>query len=291
MNRGYSCVVSHLFLLMGLVTTTQAQAQYYYQQQQRYYYQQRQQSYYPRQPSYYPRQPSYYPRQPSYYQRHPSYYPQQPPYYPQQPSYYPQQPSYFPQQLSPDYQDREQESPSHYQPQRQSRETIGTLFTAGSHVTVNGQSGTNGRSLRSGDTIATGSASSALMTFDGRVMQLDQNTKLEIRLHSPDNLKCTLSASLTTGQIFLNGHSTCVRNGRVLFAVHSEVDYEFASGGSPLGVKEGEVVVQTPAERVSVPAPARVSLGADGRVLEQQAMTDAEWGSMTAWRKAYTFQQ
>jgi len=167
---------------------------------------------------------------------------------------------------------------------------MGILLVAGFHVTVNGQSGTNGRTICGGDTVATGSGTSALIRIDGRKVQLDQNTELDLQLHAPNDLRCTLSITLGTGQIFLDGESTCVSNRSVLFAAHSQVDYETLSDVSALGLMEGEVVVKTPTEQVSVPAPARLVFSADGRILEQNSASEADLRLMTAWRKPFNFQ-
>ena len=168
---------------------------------------------------------------------------------------------------------------------------MGTLFVAGHSVFVNGQTAPNRMSIRSGDTVATGSTSSAKVTLRGGSIQLDENTNVNFLGNIGNYLGCTLIATLNTGQTFTEGKNICVSAGGVLFAPQSKYLSKRIPEGevlAVLAVAEGEVIMSD-AEQTLVATTLTQASIVGGRISEQHPISEAELHSITGWRNQYAF--
>jgi hypothetical protein len=166
---------------------------------------------------------------------------------------------------------------------------MGTLFVAGHSVIVNGQTAPNRMSIRSGDTVATGSTSSALVRLRGGSVQLDENTNLSFLDHIGNYLGCTLITTINTGQIFSEGENVCASAGGVLFAAQSKYLVKRISEGEVLAaVAEGKVTISGAEQTLVATALTQASI-VGGRISEQHPISEAELHSITGWRNQYAF--
>jgi hypothetical protein len=142
-------------------------------------------------------------------------------------------------------------------------------------------------SVRSGDTVATGPASSALIRLRGSLVQLDENTDPSFFEHARNYLGCTLSVVLNIGQMDVDAEGTCLSGGGASFLSGSRFNLKIVPGGAVLTVTEGKVVIWG-TERASVAAGTQASI-LDGRIVEQHRISAAELRSTIGWRERYTF--
>jgi hypothetical protein len=165
---------------------------------------------------------------------------------------------------------------------------LGTLFTAGPLVSVNGQIVANGTPIGSGDTVVTGAASSAFLSLSGGgSVQLDQNTQSSLYAQARDAIGCALRIVIPVGQNYVEGHGLCGDGGGVAFAANSQLNLRIVAGGAVLTVTEGNVVLSA-AQRVSITAGTQVSV-IGGRINEQHRITPAEQEAIVGWRGQYVF--
>lgn len=169
-------------------------------------------------------------------------------------------------------------------------QTIGWLFTAGLGVFVNGRSAAIGMPINSGDTVATGTDSSATIQLaaSGSV-QLDAETQTQFVSFVQASFGCVVRAVLNTGQLYANGTSACVSRGASFILPRSEFNYQAISGAEVLTVTAGNVLVSG-AQWTTIPAGTQATI-AGGRIVAQRQVGFEEMRRITGWRERYRFTQ
>ena len=168
---------------------------------------------------------------------------------------------------------------------------IGTMRVAGDHVTVNGRPADDETDIFSGDDVATGPASSALVEFqDGGIVQLDENTDPSWRHTATGPDQCSLAMSMQYGQFYAETKKCALDVD--LNALRSQADTRFNLEArnpslSTLSVLDGRVAVA--ATQPVVVGEAEQAQIAGNHVVHTAPLSKAQMDAAVAWRSKYSF--
>jgi hypothetical protein len=166
---------------------------------------------------------------------------------------------------------------------------VATMLVSGPYVTINGSPAANGVTVRSGDRVATGPGSSAIIDFyAGSRIQLDANTDPDIFGSFTGYVGCWIR--VLTGQTYTegSGQRVCFGSGAEQILSQSAFNLQVGPGGELLTVTEGAATVAG-AQPTTVAAGTQVSIASGGRIVSERAVGPGELAQITAWRGRYAF--
>jgi hypothetical protein len=124
------------------------------------------------------------------------------------------------------------------------REILGSLEVDGGNAFINGSRAYPGASVRDGDVVTTGSATSVRVRFrDDGFVQLDENTDPLFRLFREGG--CIL-VKIATGQAFVDARRICIEDPNLVVVLNSKVNWRIEGAQSVVTVIEGSVSVERP---------------------------------------------
>lgn len=168
---------------------------------------------------------------------------------------------------------------------------IGTLHTAGPNVTVNSRPVPPGTAVISGDTVATGPRSSALIALrGGGLVQLDQNTDPLFRrlVETVSSFgECVMEIVVGFGQVYVEteGQPICTSFGAWTTVARTRFNLQFVPPRAVLTVVDGQVTLRQP-QQLAVGTATQAVLSGD-RVVEVRPVTPLEIQQILAWRDNY----
>lgn len=169
-----------------------------------------------------------------------------------------------------------------------SRNGIGVVRVSGPNVWINNTPARNGETIQLGNTLTTGSGSSALVEFfDGGELQLDENT--DPLFEWLEQSKCIL-IRIIKGQAYLRKERACIEGPNLSLVLDSEVNLAFQQppGQSVVTLLRGSAEVTAPVRTKLVPGQ-QLELSFDRTVPTVRTLPRAELQDITRWRKAYRF--
>lgn len=176
------------------------------------------------------------------------------------------------------------------------REVIGRLLvsntSAGSvpEVLLNGRLAQNGEWIFSGDSVVTGSNSSAIVAFgDGGFLQLDENTDPILSWQTFNNVRCIL-ARIFHGQMYVDRSGLCIESPAATVVANSRVNLYVTQDLSVVTLLEGKVSIDRPRSITLAPAQEAIAQlhppALRGKV---RNLLPAELDQRIAWRQRYQF--
>jgi hypothetical protein len=171
---------------------------------------------------------------------------------------------------------------------RPQRELVGTLGTAGNAVYVNRAPAQTGTPIFSGDEVATGPGSGAMIDFTtGGFFELDQNTDPIFSWHLVNGVRCIL-AQIFTGQAYVDEATSCLSTATADVVSFSQINVETTTQRSVLTLLQGRMLGERPPFS-SVAAGQEVTIDLKGSVIRRGTLSPAELRQRVAWRGNYRF--
>ena len=165
---------------------------------------------------------------------------------------------------------------------------IGTLRIDGPNVFLNGARARDGASVREGDTVTTGAASSAFIAFsEGGFVQLDENTdpRFSFRVETRGRQRC-IHIQIDIGQVFIDKDVQCFSTPDVTGNLGSRVNIRVSGKETIVTVLAGRALLFGEREQ-SVPA-AGEAVWRHGRQIGSLRLLDAaDLAATVGWRERH----
>lgn len=163
---------------------------------------------------------------------------------------------------------------------------IGVLRVSGPNVWLNNTPARDGATVHLGNTLATGSGSSAILEFsDGGQLQLDQNT--DPIFEWLEQSKCIL-VRIFKGQAYLRKQRACIEGPNISLVLDSEVNLLFQQPQSVVTLLRGSAEVTAPLRTKLVPGQ-QLELSFARAVPTVRTLSRSELQSVVRWRRDYRF--
>ena len=172
--------------------------------------------------------------------------------------------------------------------QQPQRELVGTLGTAGNAVYVNRVAAQTGTPIFSGDEVATGPGSGAMIDFTtGGFFQLDQNTDPIFSWHLVNGVRCIL-AQIFSGQAYVDEATSCLSTATADVVSFSQINVETTAQRSVLTLLQGRMIGERPPFS-ALGAGQEVTIDLRDNVARRRTLSPAELSQRVAWRGNYRF--